>query len=171
MRINYQKELGEKTKSFDLQIIKGKECYTIKCLNKDDVEMGFVTFKIYNDILWIYKLETNSKFYRQGVASAIVDITEFFAIKHGANRVEGKFFPTNEYARPFYEKNGYFVPNKVKSWDNYDPCWIMYKVLNPKEITQKVAPNIKAYKYATINQHAKQQNSIQESALCQNNYS
>lgn len=151
MKINYQKELGEKTKSFDLQIIKNKECYTIKCLTKDDDEMGFVTFTIYNNILWIYKLQTNPKFYHKGVASAIIDITEFLAIKHNAKRIEGKFFPTNEFARPFYEKNGYFVPNKVKSWDNYDPCWIMYKTLDPVEITKKVSPNIKAYKNQQTN--------------------
>lgn len=142
MKINYQKEICGVQKDFNLQILKNNNFYEINCMSQNDENMGFITFKIYNSILWIYKIETNKNFYRQGVASAILDITEYIAITHNANRIEGKFMPNNQYARPFYEKNGFEVPNKVKSWDTYDPYWIMYKCLDAKAIKNKVANNI-----------------------------
>lgn len=150
MKINYQKNFGEKTKSFDLQITKDQKCYIIQCLTENDIEMGCVSFRFFDDILWIYKLETNPKFYRQGVASAVMDIVELMAIKRGINKIEGRFFPSNDAARPFYEKNGYSVPNKTKSWDDYDPHWVIHKTLDAKAIKEKVAPNITLYEENTL---------------------
>ena len=130
-------------KNFDLEISKEKDFYEMKCFSNENIEMGFITFKIYKNVLWIFKLATHQAFAHQGVGSALIDITEYFAITKNANRIEGKFVPDNEFARPFYEKNGYYVPNKTKSWDDYDENWILYKDLNAKKINAKISPNIK----------------------------
>jgi len=142
MKIDYQKEIDGESKNFDLQIIKNKNFFEIKCLSQNDEEMGFITFEIHKNFVWIYKIETNENFYHQGVASAILDVAEYIAVEHNAHTMQGKFVPDNEYARPFYEKNGYTVPNKEKNWDTYDPGWILYKCLDDKIVKSKVAHNL-----------------------------
>lgn len=142
MDISYQKYMNNNLKIFDMQIIKEKGCFYITCFSKNKEEMGIVSFKINENFLWVYKLKTNQNFYRQGVASAILDIVEYIAIKNGVNIIEGKFFPDNNYALPFYEKNGFHVPNQTKTWDDYDPYWRLYKILDIKTVKEKVANNI-----------------------------
>lgn len=143
MRINYTKDINNDRKNFDLQIMQDKDFFQINCISPDNEIMGFITFKKNINNLWILKLETNEKFFHQGVASALIDITEYIATINYLTRIEGKFMPDNEFARPFYEKNGYFVPNKTKSWDDYDETWTLYKNLDPKKVKEKVIPNIK----------------------------
>ena len=144
MEVTYTKKVHGKPQEFNMQIIKHKDYFEINCLAESKEQMGFITFGIKqnNKYAWLYKIETNKKFFNQGVASAVLDVAEYIIIKNGIKRIEGVFFPSNDAARPFYEKNGFFVPNKTKSWDSYDPFWIISKDLNAQAIQQKVGPNL-----------------------------
>jgi len=55
---------------------------------------------------------------------------ENFAKSHNIHLIEGKFYPSIEGARDFYEKNGYVVPNATRTWANYDETWTLYKDLH-----------------------------------------
>ena len=154
MKIEYQKNINEQNKIFNLEFHANEQenLYKIICLSKENEEMGFVSFSIKENLVWILKLETNPKFARLGVASAIVDIMEYFAVNNGITRIEGKFYPDNQFARPFYEKNGFFVPNATKSWDDYDETWTLFKNLDKQQVDDKVSSNIKVFEDESENE-------------------
>lgn len=81
MRITYSKNIGGKDENFDMLITRELNYFTISCLSKNDEEMGYASFKIYNNYLWLYKIETYNNFQHQGIASAIIDLMEYIAIK------------------------------------------------------------------------------------------
>lgn len=142
MKIEYTKNIHGEDKKFDIKITEEDKFYKVECLSGDE-EMGFITFKVLSDHAWIYKLETKEKFAHQGVASAVVDIAEYIiAVENSKNQVEAKYMPDNEFALPFYQKNGYYVPNQTKSWDDYDETWRMFKMLDKNEIRERVEKNI-----------------------------
>lgn len=141
--IEYTKNIQGEEKKFNL-VIKDKEpFYEIKCLTKENQEMGFITFEFFSGYVWIYKLETKKSFRNQGVASALIDLMEYISMENHINKVKGNFFPTNKYARPFYENRGYFVPNKTKSWDDCDETWTISKTLDYRKIKTEIGPYIK----------------------------
>jgi len=142
MKIEYIKKINGEEKKFNLLVKNRDAFFEIKCLSNDNKEMGFVTFEIFNDYVWIYKIETKKAFQHQGVASAVIDVMEYFAMMNYKNRIEAKFYPSNQYARAFYEKHDYFVPNKTKTWEDYDETWRMHKDLDFQKIKSQVAPNL-----------------------------
>ena len=59
--------------------------------------------------LWLRKIETKPKYQNLGIGKALLDTLEYFTIQNRLCVIEGKFYPDNEYARPFYLKNGYDI--------------------------------------------------------------
>ena len=118
--------------------------YDIRCYDESENEMGFVTFKLNKNEgkIWLYKIETHDDFLHRGVATALINTMEYVAMKNSINCIEGKYYPENDFAKPFYEKYGYYLPNQTKSWDNYDDTWTMSKYLDFKKIRENIEPNI-----------------------------
>lgn len=117
------------------------DIYRIEVLDGSDV-MGYATFKLkrqrYFDSVWLYKIETNKEYAHKGVGSAVINLLEYFAYQNRAHTVEGKFFPENEYAKPFYDKFGYSI--EKEGYETY-----IYKTLDFKTIKQTIEPNITGY--------------------------
>ena len=126
----------------NLIIEKQNDFYVVKCVDKDNEELGFINFEIKNNKVWIYKIETNPNFFHQGIGTALLNTMEYIAMLNNISRVEGKYYPTNEYTKPFYEKYGYYIPNQKKSWDDYDETWTMSKDLDFDKIKSYIEDNL-----------------------------
>lgn len=83
-------------------------------------EMGFINFKdskIYGKrSFWIYKIEVNEKYQHQGVGQALLNAMELTALNKRVSTICGKFYPTNQYAKHFYLKNGYTI-SREDDWE------------------------------------------------------
>ena len=85
--------------------------YRISALADNGEEMGFATFLIKKSErkVWLRKIATNPEYQNLGVAKAILDVLEYFTVQHRLCVIEGKFYPDNEFAKPFYQKNNYDI--------------------------------------------------------------
>ena len=130
-------------KEFDSKILFNTEenSYRIEILDNSNV-MGYATFRIkrnrYQDSIWLYKIETYPKYAHTGVGTATINLLEYFALQNKAQVVEGKFYPENEFAKPFYNKFGYSI-------DREDYETYIYKALDYKKIKENIEPNITKY--------------------------
>lgn len=145
MKATFTTSRNDKKVVYDMKIEKDGDVYEINCLDKSGQSMGFVTFEFFNKYLWIYKIETKEEFQHQGVGSALLKMIEYFAMQNGKNQIEAKYYPSNQYAKPLYEKHGYFIPNQKGTWEDYDETWTMSKWLDFKQI-KKFARDIKIEK-------------------------
>lgn len=130
-------------KEFDSKILFNTEenSYRIEILDNSNV-MGYATFRIkrnrYQDSIWLYKIETYPKYAHTGVGTATINLLEYFALQNRAQVVEGKFYPENEFAKPFYNKFGYSI-------DREDYETYIYKTLDYTKIKENIEPNITKY--------------------------
>lgn len=104
------KYIAQTGKEFNIKVAyySSNNYYIIEVL-EDGVKKGYLTFCIKKGQAWIYKIETKTEFSRQGVGKALIDTFEFILSGKRINSIDGKFYPDNEYAKPFYEKNGYQI--------------------------------------------------------------
>ena len=75
-------------------------------------EIGFVTFKIKklkNRVAWLQRIEVQKKYQSQGFGDTLITLMEDYLIDNRCLVVEGKFWPLNNHARPFYKKHGYDI--------------------------------------------------------------
>ena len=78
----------------------------------NDYEMiGSIDFKVYPEKqkVWIYKIEVKEKYQSRGYGEELLKLFEDYCRKHRIFYVEGKFYPENDHARPFYIKHGYEI--------------------------------------------------------------
>lgn len=105
--------------SFEDKNIKIKKSYneihkffTFTAISKNNKIMATLTFKKDSNNshrIWLNKIRVEEKFSHNGAASALMYALEDFALKNRVFYIEGKFYPENEYAKPFYEKLGYEI--------------------------------------------------------------
>ena len=114
--------------------------------------MGTISFLIKrkDHTVWLRKIETNPKYQHQGVGQALLDTLEYFTIQKRLCLIEGKFYPDNEFARPFYLKNNYsidkdgydtFVSKYLshdKIADNLQDRFINFEILPAKELDKEL---------------------------------
>lgn len=88
-----------------------KRFYSAHAKNLQGEEMGFVNFNFgtHERTTWIWKIETQEQFQHQGVATALLSFFEHQAHSKRFFKIEGKYYPTNEFAKPFYKKMGYTI--------------------------------------------------------------
>lgn len=134
-----------KEKQFNSKMIyhKNDDYYTIKIMNENST-MGYLTFKIkregYNNSIWLNKIETYKKFAHQGVGTALIQLLEYFAYKNNLQYIEGKFYPDNEYAKPFYEKYSYKIEKEY--YETFVSKWLDFDKIK-KEIEPNLIKNTK----------------------------
>ena len=56
--------------------------------------------------IWLANISVESKYQSKGVGQFLFDLLYNDAVLKRVNYIEGKYFPTNEIAKPFYDKNG-----------------------------------------------------------------
>ena len=127
-----------------LNIIKEPDYYSVTCL-KNGKEIGFINFSIKKQRTWIHKIKTDNDYLHQGVGTALLYMMEYISMQNRVRTVEGKYLPENKFAKLFYEKYDYRIPNQTKGWDNYDETWTLSKYLDydkiEKDITLKTIKN------------------------------
>ncbi len=113
--------------------------YSITALSNKNETMGYLTFSVKKDYIWIYKIKVEEKFQHKGVGTGLMSALEYFAYTKGIRKIEGKYMPENKYAEPMYNKLGYYV-------DKEDYNWEVFKILNLEAIKAQIAPKIKNFK-------------------------
>lgn len=100
-----------------------EDYYTISCFDKNGVHASEASFMISkanrSQSIWIYKIATFDKFQHKGLGKVMLDTIEMFAKDRKINVIEGKFYPDNEYAEPFYIKNGYSIERDYSTSEIY----------------------------------------------------
>ena len=120
--------------------------YKILALNNENQEMGYLTFKIktgFSRKIWLNKIETKPEFQNQKVGTALIGCMEYFASQCNIDFIEGKFYPTNDYAKPFYIKRGYEIYK-----DEYE--WYVDKTLNLQKVREELKDKIVDFKVDEI---------------------
>ena len=112
--------------------------YSLNAWSKDNKEMGFLTYKIMSDGIWVLKLETYEEYQNKGVASALMDLLEYECKKNCKDVIEGKFYPSNQFAKPFYENRGYLIEHETYGQT-------IFKYI-PKNETEATKQKISEYK-------------------------
>ena len=128
--------LSEKNKLFNVKVNSFDDgIFQAYIEDKSGQIQGEITFKIYADRTWIYNIHTEEKFQHIGVGQTLLDICEYISAKKRVYIIEGKYFPRNDYAQPFYKKNGYSIDK-----DDYDLQ--IYKRLNIEKVFERLKNRI-----------------------------
>lgn len=85
--------------------------YTATAMSMQNEGMGYITYKFIpkERLAWLNKIETYEDFQHQGVATALLSFFEHEARSKRYFRIEGKYYPTNNFAKAFYQKMGYHI--------------------------------------------------------------
>ena len=105
--------------------------YECSIVNDKNLSMGMLTFKLEKPSIWIYSISVDEAFQNQGLGQALLDALEYIAIEKNCTKIQGKFYPSNKYAKPFYTKNNYLI---IK--DYYET--FIYKWLDYKKVTARL---------------------------------
>lgn len=142
------KYIGKNGKEFNIECVKNNNFYEVKAIGENFDVMGYANFIFCptDKKVWLYKIETKERYQGQGVGQAVLDIMECVIVSKRYNKIDGKFFPTNEHARPFYEKNGYTIEK-----DGYETY--VGKVLCAESVIQRVQKNLS--NFAVIDEQQK----------------
>ena len=71
--------------------------------------MGEISFKIKSGKTWIYNIATEEAYQHNGIGQALIYVCEYMSATRNVKLIEGKYYPSNEFAKPFYDKNGYEI--------------------------------------------------------------
>ncbi len=118
--------------------------YEIKAYNNKNEEVARVNFKTNYDPreIWLNKISTDEKYQNKGYATALIKALEYVAYKLRFDQIEGKYYPENSYAKPFYDKYEYIIYK-----DGYETY--ITKSLDPDDIKQTIEPYITDYEIIT----------------------
>ena len=122
--------------------------YSIRCFlsipeQEKKALLGYINFSIKRNKAWIHRVSVKENHRRLGIGSSLLSEMENFLKSKNAsgeenvNIIEGKFYPlgvSEQSLRNFYEKNGYNVPNKSHTWDDYDETWTLSKILTNQHV-------------------------------------
>jgi len=115
--------IESKSGMLDIEIFKRKtstgiDFYETTAYDEHKNKLGFINFQILDKSIWygsshktawIYLIETEEKYQHKGIGKTLLDVMEYVAVLNKCENIEGKYYPTNEYAKPFYLKNGYSI--------------------------------------------------------------
>ena len=125
----------KKFKKYSVIIEDDENDITIKIVanNINSDEIGSISFKFnyQNRSVWIYKIEIKKEFQSQGFGDMLIEIFEAYCQSKRFFQIEGKFYPENDHAKPFYEKHGYQIDKE------YYDTFISKNIEMKNEILQK----------------------------------
>ena len=120
--------------------------YELISYDVSGAQMGKLTFKISNSNnrqIWLNNIEVYNEYMHKGVGSALMSAFEYIAYRHRIEYIEGKYYPTNEHAKPFYDSLGYTIEK-----DGYET--FVCKRLDLDKIKTQIEPNISNYEVVTV---------------------
>ena len=98
-----------------------KECNQIFLIDlENEQEIGYISFKLNNSPYkhaWLYKIEIEEKYQCNGFGTLLLKLFENYCIDNKIDYVEGKYYPLNKVAKPFYLKNNYKIEKEY--YDTY----------------------------------------------------
>ena len=89
-------------------------------LNTQSEQIGFINFKLNSKnpkSVWLNKIQIKEKYQSNGLANILLELFETYCKDKRYFTIEGKFYPENDHAKPFYEKNGYTIEKEY--YDTY----------------------------------------------------
>ena len=95
----------------------------IKLLSLDYETIGSLVYKFKSGMAWLYKIEVEKKYQSDGFGHLLMSLFEEDCAKNRIKTIEGKFYPDNSHAKPFYLKRGYEIVKEY--YDTY-----IFKTLN-----------------------------------------
>lgn len=130
--------VNSKGTDFNIDVyVEDERFYRAFARNECDEIMGYIIFKAHEKYSWLYKIETYDEFQNRGVGKALLTTMEYILLSTtNCYNVEGKFYPTNSRALPFYNNNGYTIYK-----DGYEHY--VSKYLSKKDLPN-VTANIKS---------------------------
>lgn len=146
IKIQSKKSLLEK-EEFNVGILHEQldDFYTINAYNSKGEVVCTATAKPQRLLsqMWLYKISTKEGYQHKGYATAVLKTLEYLTQYLRYRWIEGKFYPDNEFAKPFYDKHGYTIYK-----DGYETFVI--KTLDYDEIKEDVEPYITDFKIETL---------------------
>lgn len=130
--------------NIELKFFEDDRYYKAEAISEDGQVMGYVTFKQHSDnprTMWLQKIETYKEFQGRGVGDALLSVMEYTTLDTRKTSIDGKFFPDNEFAKPFYEHRGYDITKD--GYETYVGKYLSDK--QKKRITDEIAPRINDY--------------------------
>lgn len=104
---------AKQNKEIEIQLINvdNNNEYEARAISDNGDIMGTLHFSVKRKdrSIWLRKISTAPEYQNQGVGQALLDTLEYFTILNRLCHIEGKFFPDNEFAKPFYLKNNYDI--------------------------------------------------------------
>lgn len=142
--------------NIELKYFEDDRYYRAEAISESGQVMGYVTFKQHTDnprTMWLQKIETHKEFQGLGVGDALLSVMEYTTLQSRKTSIDGKFYPDNEFAKPFYEHRGYDITK-----DGYETY--VGKYLNDKQkkrITEEIAPTISGYSITEVTKEEESQ--------------
>lgn len=131
---------------FEVKVLydKADDFYTINALNTKGEVVCTATAKPQRSLsqMWLYKISTVEGYQHKGYATAVIKTLEYLTSYIRYSWIEGKFYPDNQYAKPFYDKHGYTIYK-----DDYET--FVTKTIDYDDIKQNIEPNISDFKIET----------------------
>lgn len=134
---------------FDIDVIHfaDEDYHELRPKTEDGRQVGFLNFKLNRKrgrLVELNKIKIYDEFQGKGYATALIKAFEYYvATKLMGFMVEGKFYPDNHRAKPFYEKNGYEIEK-----DGYDT--MVTKILDLEKIKKDISPNVTEFQVTEI---------------------
>lgn len=100
-KYHLKKESFERQVSYTLYDKKGQTTF-----EKAGSVLYYIEFDDYSSYLWLTSINVEEKYQSMGLGQFLFDLLYNDAILKRASYIEGKYFPTNDKAKPFYDKNG-----------------------------------------------------------------
>lgn len=89
------------------------QCYMFEIKNRSNNETaGQICFAIRKDFrryASLFDIRVEEKYQHQGLGTALIKSFEKFLVDKRITYIEGKFYPSNDYAKDFYFNNGYSI--------------------------------------------------------------
>lgn len=130
--------------NIELKYFEDDKFYRADAISEDGQIMGYITFKQHYEnprTMWLQKVETYPGFQDRGVGDALLSVMEYTALQTRKTSIDGKFYPDNEHAKPFYEHRGYDITKD--GYETYVGKYLSDK--QKKRITDEIAPRISDY--------------------------
>lgn len=108
MKIN----INDKIFNIDVLHINDGDYYQLNAKNYKKEIIGFLNFymsKSNKRGMTLNKIEIDEKYQGQGYGKALIKAFEYIVCLKRKDYIEGKFYPTNKTAKPFYESHGYSI--------------------------------------------------------------
>lgn len=112
--------------------IRKYRCIELIALNDNNKEIGLLRFRLNKDdrkIACLNHISVKEEYQHMGVASALIKLFEKISVMLGVGFIKGKYYPKNNYAKPFYTSNGYRIV-----YDEYDK--LIFKALERDNVNE-----------------------------------